>query len=72
MVYVLLGWSLLAVVIGGIGAISHWILDTSVFHQMASAPTVPHWEANGVMVAIGVTYALIGGIAFNRRDLQGE
>jgi ABC-2 type transport system permease protein len=72
-VYVLLGWSLLAVVIGGIGAISHWILDTSVFHQMASAPAVPpHWEANGVMVAIGVVSALIGGIAFNRRDLQGE
>ena len=72
-VYVLLGWSLLVVVIGGIGAISHWILDTSVFHQMASAPAVPpHWEANGVMVAIGVACALIGGIAFNRRDLQGE
>ena len=72
-VYVLLGWSLFAVVIGGIGAISHWILDTSVFHQMASAPAVPpHWEANGVMVAIGVASALIGGIAFSRRDLQGQ
>ena len=72
-VYVVLGWSLFAVVIGGIGAISHWVLDTSVFHQMASAPAVPpHWDANGVMVAIGVASALIGGIAFNRRDLQGE
>jgi ABC-2 type transport system permease protein len=72
-VYALLGWSLLVVIIGGIGAASHWILDTSVFHQMASAPAVPpHWEADGVMVAIGVASALIGGIAFNRRDLQGE
>jgi ABC-2 type transport system permease protein len=72
-VYALLSWSLLVVIIGGIGATSHWVLDTSVFHQMASAPAVPpHWEANGVMVAIGVTSALIGGIAFNRRDLQGE
>ena len=71
--YALLGWSLLVVIIGGIGAASHWILDTSVFHQMASAPAVPpHWEADGVMVAIGVASALIGGIAFNRRDLQGE
>jgi len=60
------GWSLLVVVIGGIGAVSHWILDTSVFHQMASAPAVPpHWAANGVMVAIGVASALIGGIAFS-------
>jgi putative exporter of polyketide antibiotics len=47
-VYALLGWSLLIVIVGGIGAVSHWILDTSVFHQMASAPAVsPHWEANG-------------------------
>ena len=72
-VYALLGWSLLAVIIGGIGAISHWILDTSVFHQMAAAPAVPpHWEANGVMVAIGVACALVGGVAFQRRDLRGE
>ena len=71
--YVLLAWSLLVVIIGDIGATSHWVLDTSVFHQMASAPAVsPHWEANGVMTAIGAVSALIGVIAFNRRDLQGE
>ena len=57
-VYALLGWSLLIVIVGGIGAMSHWVLDTSVFHQMASAPAVaPHWEANGIMVAIGVVSA---------------
>ena len=72
-VYALLGWSLLVVIIGGIGAASHWILDTSVFHQMASAPAVsPHWEADGVMVAIGLAGVLVAGIAFNRRDLRGE
>ena len=72
-VYTLSGWSLLVVIVGGIGAISHWILDTSVFHQMASAPAEsPHWGANGVMVAIGVTGALVGGFGLRRRDLQGE
>ena len=72
-VYVVLGWSLLIVIVGGIGAVSHWVLDTSVFHQMASAPAVsPHWEANGVMAAVGVAAALLGGLAFRRRDLQGE
>ncbi len=72
-VYTLLGWSLLVVIVGGIGAANHWVLDTSVFHQMASAPAVPpHWEANGVMTAIGVAGALLGGFAFRRRDLQGE
>ena len=72
-VYALLGWSLLIVIVGGIGALGHWVLDTSVFHQMASSPAVsPHWEANGVMTAIGCAGALIGGAAFRCRDLQGE
>jgi ABC-2 type transport system permease protein len=72
-VYTLLGWSLLIVIVGSIGALSHWVLDTSVFHQMASAPAVsPHWVANGVMVAIGCAGALLGAFAFRRRDLQGE
>jgi ABC-2 type transport system permease protein len=72
-VYSLLGWSLLIVVVGGIGAVSHWILDTSVFHQMASAPAVsPHWEANGIMAAMGAAAAVLGGVAFRHRDLQGE
>ncbi len=71
-VYGLLAWSLLLVIVGGIGAVNHWVLDTSVFHQMASAPAVPpHWEANGIMTGIGVGAALLGGFAFRRRDLQG-
>ena len=72
-VYAVLGWSLFIVIVGGIGATSHWVLDTSVFHQMASAPAVsPNWEANGIMTTIGVAGAVLGGWAFTRRDLQGE
>jgi ABC-2 type transport system permease protein len=72
-VYGVLGWSLLVVIVGGIGAINHWVLDTSVFHHMASAPAVrPNWEANALMTIIGVSAALLGGFAFSRRDLQGE
>jgi ABC-2 type transport system permease protein len=71
-VYGYLGWSLLVVVVGGIGRRDRWVLDTSVFHQMASAPaTPPHWVANGVMVLLGVVAALAGGLAFARRDLEG-
>jgi ABC-2 type transport system permease protein len=71
-VYAVLGWSLLIVIVGGFGTISHWVLDTSVFHHMASAPGVPpNWEANGIMTAVGVAAALVGGLAFRRRDLQG-
>jgi ABC-2 type transport system permease protein len=75
-VYVVLGWSLLADIVGGFGGsgpVSRWLLDTSVFHQMASAPAVaPNWSANGVMVAVGAACALLGGLAFNRRDLVGN
>ena len=72
-VYGLVGWSLLVVIVGGIGATNHWVLDTSVFHHMASAPAVPpDWAANGVMTGVGVVGALAGGLAFSRRDLQGE
>lgn len=71
-VYTVLGWSLLIVIVGGFGTVSHWILDTSVFHHMASAPGVPpNWEANGIMIGIGVAAGLVGGVAFRRRDLQG-
>jgi ABC-2 type transport system permease protein len=71
-VYAVLGWSLLIVIVGGFGTVSHWVLDTSVFHHMASAPGVPpNWEANGIMAALGVAAALVGGLAFRRRDLEG-
>jgi ABC-2 type transport system permease protein len=74
--YVVLGWSLLADIVGGFGGsgpVSRWLLDTSVFHQMTSAPAVaPNWSANGVMVAVGAACALLGGLAFNRRDLVGN
>jgi ABC-2 type transport system permease protein len=71
-VYAVLSWSLLIVIVGGFGTVSHWVLDTSVFHHMASAPGVPpNWEANGIMAAVGVLAALVGAAEFRRRDLQG-
>lgn len=71
--YALLSWSVLVVVVGGFGTMSHWLLDTSVFHQMASSPAVsPRWGANLVMVAVGLSCALLGVIAFRVRDLRSQ
>ncbi len=71
-VYVVLGWSLLVELVGGIGALSKWLLDTSLFHHMASAPAVPvDWAQAGALAACGVVGALVGAAAFARRDLQG-
>ena len=75
-VYTVLTWSLLADIVGGFGGsglASRLLLDSSVFHQMASAPAAsPNWTANGVMVAVGVGCALLGAGAFSRRDLVGD
>jgi putative exporter of polyketide antibiotics len=75
-VYAVLAWSLLADIVGGFGGsglASRLLLDSSVFHQMASAPAAsPNWTVNGVMVAVGVGCALLGGLAFSRRDLVGD
>lgn len=71
--YGVLTWSLLVEIVGGIGALDHWILDTSIFHQMAAAPAVsPNWRSGGTMVALGIASAVAGGFAISRRDLQGD
>jgi len=72
-VYGVVGWALLVEIIGGIGALSHWVFDTSVFHQMAPAPAVaPDWTTAAVMTAIGLACAAVGGVAFAARDVQGD
>jgi ABC-2 type transport system permease protein len=72
-VYTYLTWSLLVVVVGGVGDTSHWVLDTSVFHQMAAAPAVPvDWTADLAMVAVAAVLTATGLLGFHRRDLAGD
>ena len=71
--YGVLTWSLLVEIVGGVGALNHWVLDTSVFHQMAAAPAVsPNWETGAVMVALGALSAAVGTFALAHRDLTGD
>ncbi len=71
--YAVLVWSLLVEITSGVVGVNHWIIDTSVFHQMAAAPSAPiDWTSNTVMVVVGALAALAGVAAFRRRDLQGE
>jgi ABC-2 type transport system permease protein len=72
-VYAVLGWSLLVEIVGGVATTSHWLADTSLFHQMAAAPAVsPDWTVGAAMIAVGSACAGIGALAFHRRDVQGE
>ena len=72
-VYGVVVWSLLVEVISGTVATNHWLLDTSVFHEMAAAPAVaPNWTSGALLVVVGAVAALLGAFALGRRDLQGE
>lgn len=70
--YGFVGWSFLLEFIGGIIGLNHWILDTSVFHQLATAPAVsPDWATNGVVMGLGALGIALGMLGFLRRDLRG-
>ncbi len=71
--YAVLAWSFLIELVGGLVSSNHWLLDTSLFHQMAPAPAVsPDWTSGAVLVVLGAAAALIGGSALQYRDLAGE
>ena len=71
--YGVLVWAFLVELVGGIVGLNHWVLDTSVFHQMAAAPAVsPDWTSGAVLLALGAACALAGGAAFHLRDLKSE
>jgi len=58
--------------VGGVGSGRRWLLDTSLFHQMAAAPAVhPNWTVNAALLAIGAAGVLVGLAWFRRRDIQG-
>ncbi|HXY44134.1 MAG TPA: ABC transporter permease subunit [Acidimicrobiales bacterium] len=71
--YGVIVWSVLVEVLGGVANYNHWLLDTSLFHQMAPAPaSAPNWTVGAIVVALGVAAAAFGLMAFRHRDLVGE
>jgi len=71
--YGVIGWSFIIFMVSSGAHINHWLLDTSILHQMALAPAVsPDWGTNLNMALLGILLAFIGSRIFNRRDLQVE
>jgi ABC-2 type transport system permease protein len=71
--YGLLAWFFLVEIVGGVTRVSHWVLDLSAFHQMATAPATPvDWTANEMMIALALASVGSGVFIFSRRDLSGE
>ncbi len=70
--YGLVAWSFLVEIVGAALGASRWLLDTSLLHHLARAPAAPvRWDSAAILVAIGLVAAVIGAIAFARRDLKG-
>jgi ABC-2 type transport system permease protein len=71
--YGAIAWSFLIVMLSSGLNLNHWLLDTSILHQVALAPAAdPNWVTNAVLVGIGAVLCAAGTIVFNRRDLQAE
>ena len=71
--YGLLAWSVLVELVGEAAHLSHWVLDTSVFHQMTAAPAVaPNWATGAVLLGASVSMTVLGGYSFTKRDLIGD
>jgi ABC-2 type transport system permease protein len=71
--YGLLAWSFLVEFVGGLFGSNHWLLDLSLFHQMASAPAVrPDWRSAGALLGIAAAAISLGTLLFSRRDLAPD
>lgn len=69
--YLVVAWSFLIEVVGASLRLSHWLLDTSIFHHIARAPAAPvQWPMAAIVTAIGIAAAIAGVFAFIRRDLK--
>ncbi|MBN9620623.1 MAG: hypothetical protein J0H43_12985 [Actinobacteria bacterium] len=70
--YAVVAWSFLDELVGAVVNAPRWVLDLSLLHHVALAPAAdPRWTTNLVLVVLGVGAAVVGTLAFGRRDLAG-
>ena len=68
--YALVAWSFILQLAGAGVPVSHWLRDTSVLAHIAPAPAAsPNWASAALLAILGLLGAVLGGIAFTRRDL---
>jgi ABC-2 type transport system permease protein len=70
--YGIVTWSLVISLVGSGLQLSHFLLDTSLVHHMASVPLAGiNWASAALLVAVGALGVVGGGLALSRRDLCG-
>ena len=69
--YGIVAWSFLIDLLGSVVKGSRWLRDSSLFTHVALAPAAkPDWGTDAIIIALGVAAAVIGIIAFLRRDVE--
>lgn len=67
-----LAWSFLLDMLGSVVRLNGWVVDTSLLQHPALAPTVtPDWRVVVTYAVLAIFLALVGGVRFVHRDLQG-
>jgi ABC-2 type transport system permease protein len=69
--YGIVAWSFLINLLGALLSGWDWLRNSSVFAHMALAPAAnPEWDKAAGMALIGLTTAVLGLLAFARRDIE--
>jgi len=69
--YGITAWSVLVSLVGSLVKGNSWLRDSSLFAQIALAPSVsPDWGKDLMIVLIGGAAALVGIALFHRRDIE--
>jgi ABC-2 type transport system permease protein len=69
--YGLIAWSVLIETFAGTSRINRWLRDTSPFLHIRPAPAAsPDWTAASWLTGLGLVAAVVGVVAFSRRDIQ--
>ena len=69
--YGIVAWSFLVEMLGAFLKGSEWLRDSSLFAHIALAPAAkPDWEAAVAIILLGIAAAVVGTMAFQRRDVE--
>jgi ABC-2 type transport system permease protein len=69
--YGIVAWSFLVDLLGSFIKGADWLRDSSLFTHVALAPaTKPDWGTAAVIVLLGLGAAIVGAVAFQRRDVE--
>ncbi len=69
--YGIVAWSFLVDLLGSFIKGADWLRNSSLFTHMALAPGAnPDWGTNLIIVLLGAAAAVLGALAFRRRDVE--